>query len=109
VALLLSHLARSGRSLSEAAADLPAYSIVKAKVPLERVDGDGLLARVEDALAAPEVDRTDGVRLQWPARQEWLHLRKSGTEPIVRLIAEAPDARSAERLIERARELAAGA
>ena len=106
VALLLSHLALSGRSLSEAAAELPAYAIVKAKVPLEQVDGEGLLARVEEALAAPEVDRTDGLRLLWPARQEWLHLRKSGTEPIVRLIAEAPDAQSAERLIDRARKLA---
>ena len=105
-ALLLTYLALSGRSLSEAAAGLPAYAIVKAKVPLERVDGDGFLARAEETLAAPEVDRTDGLKLLWPARQEWLHLRKSGTEPIVRLIAEAPDAASAERLVARARELA---
>lgn len=106
VALLLSHLALSGRSLSDAAAELPTYAIVKSKVPLEQVDGDGLLARAEEALAAPEVDRTDGLRLHWPERQEWLHLRKSGTEPIVRLIAEALDAESAERLVDRARELA---
>jgi phosphomannomutase len=109
VALLLTYLARSGRSLSDAAADLPAYAIVKAKIPLERVDGEGLLARAEAALAAPRVDRTDGLKLLWPERQEWLHLRKSGTEPIVRLIAEAPDAESAERLVARARELAASA
>ena len=106
MALLLSHLARSGRSLSETAAGLPSYAIVKAKVPLERIDGDGLIARAEEALRAPEVDRTDGLKLLWPARQEWLHLRKSGTEPIVRLIAEAPDAEDAEKLIARARELA---
>jgi phosphomannomutase len=107
VALLLSHLARSGLSLSEAAAGLPSYAIVKAKVPLEGIDGDGLIARAEKALGAPEVDRTDGLKLLWPARQEWLHLRKSGTEPIVRLIAEAPDAGAAEALVARARELAA--
>jgi phosphomannomutase len=107
IALLLSHLARTGRSLSQAAAALPSYAIVKAKVPLDGIDGDGLLARAEEALEGAEVDRTDGLKLLWPARQEWLHLRKSGTEPVVRLIAEAPDAAAAERLLERARQLAA--
>ncbi|MGH7565373.1 MAG: phosphoglucosamine mutase [Gemmatimonadota bacterium] len=107
IALLLSFLARTGRSLSQAAAALPSFVIVKAKVPLERIDGDGLLARAEQVLDADEVDRTDGLKLLWPARQEWLHLRKSGTEPVVRLIAEAPEAAAAERLLDRARELAA--
>ncbi|CAN5784810.1 phosphoglucosamine mutase [soil metagenome] len=105
IALLLSHLARTGRALSEASAALPSYVIIKAKVPLERLDGDGLLARAERDLGAEEIDRTDGLKLLWPARQEWLHLRKSGTEPIVRLIAESPDAEGAERLLERAMEL----
>ncbi|HYO47812.1 MAG TPA: phosphoglucosamine mutase, partial [Gemmatimonadota bacterium] len=85
----------------------PSYVIVKAKIPLERIDGDGLLARAEQALGAAEVDRTDGLKLLWPARQEWLHLRKSGTEPVVRLIAEAPDVAAAERLLDLAREIAA--
>lgn len=107
IALLLSYLARTGRSLSQAAAAFPSYVIVKAKIPLERIDGDGLLARAEQALEAEEVDRTDGLKLLWPARQEWLHLRKSGTEPVVRLIAEAPDAAAAERLLDLAREIAA--
>ena len=68
-----------------------------------------LNAMLESVLVweASEVDRTDGLKLLWPARQEWLHLRKSGTEPIVRLIAEAPDVDAAERLVARARELAA--
>jgi phosphomannomutase len=108
VALLLSHLARSGRSLSEIAASIPAYAIVKAKLPLERIDGDALLARAERALDPSLVDRTDGLKLLWAERQEWLHLRKSGTEPVVRLIAEAPDEAAAERLLERARALATG-
>jgi phosphomannomutase len=107
IALLLSHLARTGRSLSEAADAIPAYAIVKAKVPLEGIDGDALLARAERALDGTEIDRTDGLKLLWPERQEWLHLRKSGTEPVVRLIAEAPDEAAAQRLLDRARELAA--
>jgi phosphomannomutase len=107
IALLLSHLARSGRTLSETAAALPSYVIVKAKVPLERIDGAALLAHAEQRLGASEIDRTDGLKLLWPERQEWLHLRKSGTEPVVRLIAESPDRAGAERLLERAMELAA--
>ena len=107
IALLLSHLARSGRTLSEIASAIPAYAIVKAKVPLERIDGDALLTRAERALDGARIDRTDGLKLLWPDRQEWLHLRKSGTEPVVRMIAEAPDEAAAERLLERARALAA--
>jgi phosphomannomutase len=107
IALLLSHLARTGRTLSETAAALPSYVIVKAKLPLEGLDGDALLARAERGLGATEIDRTDGLKLLWPERQEWLHLRKSGTEPVVRLIVESPDATGANRLLERAMELAA--
>jgi phosphomannomutase len=81
--------------------------IVKAKLPLEGLDGDALLARAERSLGATDFDRTDGLKLLWPERQEWLHLRKSGTEPVVRLIAESSDAAGADRLLERAMELAA--
>lgn len=109
VALLLSHLARADQPLSALAAAFPSYSIVKAKISLDRIDGDALLDRAERELAADRVDRVDGLKLLWPARQEWLHLRKSGTEPVVRLIAEAPDRAAAERLLDRARELAKGA
>jgi phosphomannomutase len=106
IALLLSHLARRGRSLSELMAALPAYAIVKAKIPIAAIDGDAFLVRAEQGLNGAEIDRTDGLKLVWPERQEWLHLRKSGTEPVVRLIAEAPDQAAAERLLDRARELA---
>jgi phosphomannomutase len=108
VALLLTYLALRGGTLSEAAGALPSYAIVKAKLPLDGIDGDALLARAAEEMNATEIDRTDGLKLLWPARQEWLHLRKSGTEPIVRIIAEAPDAEAAARLVDRARRLAAG-
>lgn len=108
VALLLTYLALRGGTLSEAAGALPSYAIVKAKLPLDGIDGDALLARAAAEMNATEIDRTDGLKLLWPARQEWLHLRKSGTEPIVRIIAEAPDAEAAARLVDRAGRLAAG-
>lgn len=107
IALLLSYLARGDRPLSAAAAALPTYAIVKAKIPLDGIDGDALLALAERELTGAQVDHTDGLKLLWPERHEWLHLRKSGTEPVVRLISEAPDRAAAEFLLGRARELAA--
>ena len=63
---------------------------------------------LEDRLAAPGTDRQDGLRLAWPAERRWLHLRASGTEPILRIIAEAPTAEGARALVEAARQALAG-
>jgi phosphomannomutase len=103
-ALVLALLEREGRTVSELVAGAPRYAIVKAKLPrgprLERVyEG---LRRVFSGAA---VDTQDGLRLAWPDR--WLHVRPSGTEPIIRLIAEAPTAPEAERLIDEGRRLCA--
>jgi phosphomannomutase len=103
-ALLLGLLARERVTVSELVALHPRYTIVKAKVPrgprLEPVY-DGLRRRFPDAA----VDSQDGLRLAWPDR--WLHVRPSGTEPIIRLIAEAPSRADAERLIDEGRRLCA--
>src|SRR5438876_3010975 len=103
-ALVLSLLARERATVSELVARAPRYTIVKAKVPrgarLEQVY-EALRQRFGDAT----VDRQDGLRLSWPDR--WLHVRPSGTEPIIRLIAEAPTSADAERLIEEGRRLCA--
>jgi phosphomannomutase len=103
-ALVLALLARERRSVSELVAAAPRYAIVKAKVArgprLEPVY-DGLRRAFPDAT----VDTQDGLRLAWGDR--WLHVRPSGTEPIIRLIAEAPAAAEAERLIDEGRRLCA--
>ena len=103
-ALLLGLLARERVTVSELVARAPRYTIVKAKVPRgPRLDPiyEGLRRGFPDAA----VDRQDGLRLSWPDR--WLHVRPSGTEPIIRLIAEAPSGADAERLIEEGRRLCA--
>ena len=104
-ALALALLARSGRRVSELVAAAPRYAIVKAKAPR-----GAELARVYAALkrrfADADVDEQDGLRLGW--RDRWLHVRPSNTEPIIRLIAEAPEHRLAEQLVEEARRLCAG-
>jgi phosphomannomutase len=75
---------------------------VKRTVPLARagaVDADEVEAHLRAAgTAGPAVDRTDGVRFDWPAERAWLHVRASGTEPIARIIAEAPSAARAAEL-----------
>jgi phosphomannomutase len=103
-ALVLTLLARERATVSELVERAPRYTIVKAKVPrgarLEAVY-EGLRRAFPDAA----VDTQDGLRLAWPDR--WLHVRPSGTEPIIRLIAEAPSGADAQRLIEEGKRLCA--
>ena len=103
-ALALEWLARTGRPVSALVAAAPRYTIVKAKLPrgpaLEPVY-TALRRRYADAAA----DAQDGLRLAW--RDRWLHVRPSNTEPIIRLIAEAPTRAEAERLVDEGRQLCA--
>jgi phosphomannomutase len=101
--MVLNLMADTGQKLSELVAGLLSYRIVKDKYP---VDPAGLPALFQ-ALSArwPEAtaDRLDGLRLDWPDR--WLHVRPSNTEPIVRVIAEALQGETAERLCREVGEL----
>ena len=101
VALILHLLAATGQTVSQLVGSQPRYRIVKAKAPR----GNDL-APVYSALLArfPEAvpDRRDGLRLAWSDR--WVHVRPSGTEPIVRFIAEAPTQAAAETLVAACRE-----
>jgi phosphomannomutase len=101
---VLSHLAATGSTLSEAAAALPRYAIVKESVPLSAAGVGFEAARVASLFpGAPLPDLEDGVRLEWPEERAWVHVRPSATEPIVRIIAEAPTAEAARRLVDSAR------
>lgn len=99
-ALILQHLATSGKRLSQLVASAPRYVIVKAKAP-RGGDLGQLYQRLREIFPDAEPDTRDGLRLAWSDR--WLHVRPSGTEPIVRLIAEAPTAAAAEALVAKAR------
>lgn len=107
-ALILQHIASERLTPSEAAARWPAYRIVKEKVQFPREQLAEGYRELETDLAAEAKDETDGLRLSWPARKSWLHVRPSGTEPVVRLIAEAPDERGARELVRRAAQVLEG-
>jgi phosphomannomutase len=102
VALILHLLAKSGVTLSRLVAGSPRYTIVKAKGP-RGSDLGPLYRRLRQRFADATADERDGLRLAWSDR--WLHVRPSGTEPIVRLIAEAPTQADAEALVAAGREL----
>lgn len=102
-ALALQYLLEAGGTLEDEVARLTPYVIVKDKLPREGAPLEETYEALSEGLGAPEVDRQDGLRLSWPAEGKWLHMRPSGTEPILRIIAEAPNAGEARELVERAR------
>lgn len=101
-ALVLGLLARTGKRVSELVADQPRYAIVKARAP-RGPDLAGAYAELRRRFPDAAMDQQDGLRLAWAGR--WLHVRPSGTEPVVRLIAEAPTREAAAALIGAAREV----
>jgi phosphomannomutase len=102
VALILHLLATSGVTVAELVSGSPRYTIVKAKGP-RGPELAPLYDRLRRRFADATADDRDGLRLSWADR--WLHIRPSGTEPIIRLIAEAPTSSEAEALVAAGREL----
>jgi phosphomannomutase len=102
VALILHLLAASGHTVSDLVGGQPRYRIVKAKAQRGN-DLAQFYARLRQRFSDAGIDFRDGLRLAWSDR--WLHVRPSGTEPIVRFIAEAPTTAEAEGLVSACREL----
>jgi phosphomannomutase len=100
-ALVLQLMAEEGRPLSAVVADHPRYAIVKDKLDRPNAPLDAVYAALVAAFPDAERDTQDGLRLAWPDR--WVHVRPSGTEPIVRVIAEGPTEADARALVARSR------
>ena len=96
MAMILNLMAETNRTLSELAAELPVYHIVKEKYAVARDRLPALFEALTRKWPDAKVNRLDGLRLDWADR--WAHVRPSNTEAIVRVIAEAPRAESAAEL-----------
>lgn len=98
IALFLSHLAEQELKCSDLKKKYPAYEIVKNKIALSpATDIDKILVTLEEAFKDKSINRTDGLRIDTP--EAWVHLRKSNTEPVIRIIAEAKTREIANELI----------
>ncbi len=100
IGLLLQMLAESGKSLSALKTGLPLYYITKAKIETGKFSVDEIFKAVESSYAKDgAINKEDGMKIDFPA--SWVHLRKSNTEPIMRIIAEARSNLDAKHLVER--------
>jgi phosphomannomutase len=100
IALFLSHLANKKMKVSELRDSYPKYTISKNKIELTPdIDVDQLLMYMSVNYAHEEVDTTDGVKIY--IGKEWVHLRKSNTEPIIRIYSESQNEQMANDLAER--------
>jgi phosphomannomutase len=98
IGLVLQMLADRGGTLSELKSTLPAYAIAKGSITLATLSPHHVLDRLRERYAASaRVNTDDGLRLDFP--DHWVHMRKSNTEPIVRIFAEAESPERAEALV----------
>lgn len=100
VALFLTHLAKENKTVSELRATYPAYFMGKKKIELTpEIDVDYLLTLMEKEYQNEEISTVDGVKIDFP--ENWVHLRKSNTEPIIRIYTEAQSQQEADELADR--------
>jgi phosphomannomutase len=104
MAYVLQLMAATNLSISKLVGQIPRYEIVKTKFPCRREDADRVVAALRQRYASEKIDVQDGIRIDFP--QAWLHARPSNTEPIMRIIAEAPDWDKAEKMIAEAQAVA---
>lgn len=99
IALFLTNLAYRKCKVSELLRTYPQYTIAKNKIQLsDKSLIDKILNKMKEIYASENVNDVDGVKISFESERKWVHLRKSNTEPIIRIYAEAPDAAQAEEL-----------
>ncbi|GAB2526858.1 phosphoglucosamine mutase [Rufibacter soli] len=97
IALFLTHLAKTGHTMTQMRATYPNYYISKNKIELTKdIDVDAVLGKVQKHYAKQPINTIDGVKIEFD--KEWVHLRKSNTEPIIRIYAESDTLSTADHL-----------
>jgi phosphomannomutase len=97
MAYVLQLMASSGKTLGELVAEIPRYEIVKTKFECRREDANRAVEALKKEFASEKVDTQDGIRIDWA--KAWVHARPSNTEPIMRIIAEAPTRAEADEKV----------
>ncbi len=107
IALMLTYMAKTGLKASQLRATYPAYKMAKNRIDLTAgTDVDAILDRVKEMYKNEQVNDTDGVKIDFP--DKWVHLRKSNTEPIIRVYSEAATAEEAEAVAQEIMEVVRG-
>lgn len=107
VALFLTNLAYKKMKVSELLATYPQYVIAKNKIELsDKALIDRILNKVKEAFADEDINTVDGVKISFESRKEWIHLRRSNTEPIIRIYAEAATKEEADALARKVIDIA---
>jgi phosphomannomutase len=107
VALFLTNLAYKKMKVSELLATYPQYVIAKNKIELsDNALIDSILNKVKEAFADEDINTIDGVKISFESRKEWIHLRRSNTEPIIRIYAEAATKEEADALAQKVIDIA---
>ncbi|MBR1890012.1 MAG: phosphoglucosamine mutase [Alloprevotella sp.] len=97
IALMLTYMAKSGKKTSELRKSYPPYFMAKNRIDLQPgTDIDGLLAAIKEKYASEHITDIDGVKIDFA--DSWVHLRKSNTEPIIRVYSEAHTSEEAEQI-----------
>jgi phosphomannomutase len=107
MAYVLQLMAASGKKLSELVAEIPRYEIIKTKFECRREDANRAVAAISEQFKSEKIDTQDGIRIDWD--RAWVHARPSNTEPIMRIIAEAPQRATAEQYAQKVQAIAATA
>ncbi|HZX73857.1 MAG TPA: phosphoglucosamine mutase, partial [Cyclobacteriaceae bacterium] len=99
IALFLTHLAKLKMKVSEMRQLYPAYFISKNKIELtNKINVDQVLEEVKNKYKDEKINTIDGVKIDFESQREWVHLRKSNTEPIIRIYAESQNEKKADTL-----------
>jgi phosphomannomutase len=97
IAITLQHLLEFGGKMEELKRSLPSYYISKEKIEIGKIrPPDSVISSLTDKYSSEKINTDDGLRIDFP--DHWVHFRKSNTEPIIRIITEAKDKASSERL-----------
>src|SRR2546421_3366249 len=103
MAFVLQLMAERNKTISQLVAEIPRYEIVKTKFECKREDANRAVEALKEEFANEKIDTQDGLRIDW--ERSWVHARPSNTEPIMRIIAEAPTMQEANQRIDEMRRV----